>query len=186
VSGQGTDRPSGEDYLALSDQALLDQCQRRAYRSSGPGGQHRNKASTAVRLYHPATGISVHGDESRIQQENLRAALARLRMKIACQVRRPADPQAALPEAVGSCLFLPKGAAPGSPRRLRVGRKDRRFWPVVQFLLDLLEGHEGRLAEAAAAMGVSTSNLASVLRQDRHAFAAAGDIRRRFGLGPLK
>ena len=176
-----------EDYLALEDKELLSQCKVRIHRASGPGGQHRNKVSTACRLHHTPTGVSVQAYESRSQHENRRLALKRLRMKIACEVRRPVDPAArGVPEVVASCLFTPRGGPAGAPLRLRVGRKDDRFWRVGQFLLDVLASHEGRLSEAAGRLGITTSNLASVLKQDRHLYAAAQDIRHRHGLGPLK
>ena len=177
------------DYLALSDAALLAQCEVNVTRASGPGGQHRNKVSTAVRLRHRPTGVSAGGEEWRSQQENRRQALARLRMKIACEVRRPVDP-AAVPEVVRACLFVPRGhrdpSGPAAGHRLQVGRKDQRYCPVAAFLLDLLEAHLGRLAEAAAVLDISTSNLVSVLKDDRHLFVAAAVIRQRHGQGPLK
>ena len=64
----GNDRMGEQpDYLSLDDAALLAQCDLHTYRSSGPGGQHRNKVSSAVRLRHRATGITAHGDDSRSQ-----------------------------------------------------------------------------------------------------------------------
>ncbi len=175
------------DYLALNDETLLAQCEVNIHRASGPGGQHRNKVSTAVRLYHRPTGITAQGYDSRSQHENRRTALARLRIKIACHVRRPVDPgHYSVPAALAACLFTPRKGRPGSPPRLQVGRKDQRFWPAQQCLLDLLAACEGRLAEAAKTLGITTSNLASVLKEDRHVFAAAGEIRKAHGLGPLK
>ena len=47
-------------------------------RSSGPGGQHVNKVSTAVTLRHQPSGVSVTVQESRSQARNRALALERL------------------------------------------------------------------------------------------------------------
>ena len=47
-------------------------------RSSGPGGQHVNKVSTAVTLIHRPSGISVTVQETRSQYRNRQMALNRL------------------------------------------------------------------------------------------------------------
>jgi len=178
------------DYLAMDDKALLGECDINMYKSSGPGGQHRNKVSSAVRLRHRPTGITVHGDQSRSQHENKRLALGRLRMNIACKARRPIDTaQRELPAVVAECLFRPRGPNrqehPGR-LRLQIGRKDRRFWPVAAFLLDTLEAFGGGCADAAAYVGITTSNLIAVLKSDRHLIAAAQAIRKQHQLRPLK
>jgi hypothetical protein len=182
--------PSSPDWLALDDAALLAQCDSHVYKSSGPGGQHRNKVSSAVRLRHRPTGITVHGDDSRSQHENRALALKRLRMEIALHIRRPLPggiAAAELPPLVRQCIFSPrgKGAQPGVSR-FEVGRKDERFWPVSQFLLDLLEAHQGRLAEAADCLGITTSNLIAHIKKDRHLFGAAQELRKRHGHGTIK
>ena len=151
---------AAEDYLGLDDRALLAQCSVKIHRASGPGGQHRNKVSTACRLHHGPTGVSAQAYDSRSQRENRLKALKRLRSKIACQVRRPVDADSpAVPEIVASCLFTPQKGPSGAPLRLRVGRRDGRFWQVGQFLLDLLEACGGRLAPTASALQITTSNL---------------------------
>src|SRR5215470_6626023 len=65
--------------LALEDRALLAECEQELFTSSGPGGQHRNKTASGVRLTHPTTELSVTATERRSQAQNRRAALERLR-----------------------------------------------------------------------------------------------------------
>lgn len=48
------------------------------FRSSGPGGQRRNKKDTAVRITHLPTGIRVVASENRHRSRNLRTAFLRL------------------------------------------------------------------------------------------------------------
>src|SRR3989440_9389198 len=73
----------------LADDALLAQCEVQAHRASGPGGQHRNKAETAVRLVHLPSGVTVEGKDERSRTQNLRIALGRLREKLARRAYRP-------------------------------------------------------------------------------------------------
>jgi len=58
------------------------------YRASGPGGQHRNKTESAVRIKHLPTGIIVTAAESRSQHENREKALERLQERLAARRRR--------------------------------------------------------------------------------------------------
>src|SRR3990167_4760161 len=64
---------------ALSDEALLLECEEQFFIASGPGGQHRNKTETGVRLIHKPTGFTVTATERRSQLQNRGAALERLR-----------------------------------------------------------------------------------------------------------
>ncbi len=52
------------------------------YRSSGPGGQRKNKTETAVRLRHLPSGITVSATEHRFQSQNRRLAFERLRDRL--------------------------------------------------------------------------------------------------------
>jgi hypothetical protein len=170
----------------MDDGPLLAQCEIHTYRSSGPGGQHRNKVSSAVRLKHRPTGIVSTATESRSQHDNRRMALRRLRMHLACELRCPVGSgDLQVPPVVRECIFSPRGGPAHAARRLEVGRNDFRFWRVAAFLLDLLETAVGRLAEAAAAVGITTSNLAGVFQSERHLLAAAQRIRKAHGHGPL-
>ncbi|MGJ8640455.1 MAG: peptide chain release factor H [Opitutaceae bacterium] len=49
-----------------------------AVRASGPGGQHVNKTSSAVRVTHLKTGLAAFAQEERSQSMNKKLAVARL------------------------------------------------------------------------------------------------------------
>lgn len=71
----------------LSDYDLLTQCTLARGRSSGPGGQHRNKVQTQVTLTHKPTDLSATAGERRTGAENKRIALKRLRLTLAIEHR---------------------------------------------------------------------------------------------------
>jgi ribosome-associated protein len=60
------------------------------FRSSGPGGQKKNKTETAVRIHHLPTGIVVTATESRSRTINLVTAFERLHARLKALNRRPA------------------------------------------------------------------------------------------------
>jgi protein subunit release factor B len=75
-------REAARRALPLGDAALLAQCVEEFFVAGGPGGQHRNKSETGVRLSHPATGAVVTATERRSQAQNRSAALQRLRERL--------------------------------------------------------------------------------------------------------
>ncbi len=75
-------REAARRALAVSDLALLAECREEFFVGGGPGGQHRNKTASAVRLFHPATGLLVTATERRSQLQNRGAALERLRERL--------------------------------------------------------------------------------------------------------
>jgi ribosome-associated protein len=82
-------RAAARRALALPDAALAAECEETFFTGSGPGGQHRNKTESAVRLVHRPTGVAVTATERRSQAQNRSAALARLRERLAALARRP-------------------------------------------------------------------------------------------------
>lgn len=53
-------------------------CEVTTYRGSGPGGQHRNKTATGVRIKHAPSGCVAEDCTSRSQLDNKRAAWKKL------------------------------------------------------------------------------------------------------------
>lgn len=62
---------------------LESECVVEFLRASGPGGQHRNKRDTGVRLTHLPSGIVVMATERRSQPQNLETAFLRLEAALA-------------------------------------------------------------------------------------------------------
>jgi protein subunit release factor B len=91
-----TDEPQGVPDL----ETLEKEVEVEFYRSGGPGGQHRNKVETGVRMKHLPTGIVVTATERRSQSRNRQLALERLQRKLRALRRKkkkrvPTRPSAA-------------------------------------------------------------------------------------------
>ena len=72
---------------AWPDDKLLSECEIGHGRTSGPGGQHRNRVATEVTLTHRPTGLHAVAGERRSPEENRHMALRRLRLRLAVEHR---------------------------------------------------------------------------------------------------
>ena len=169
-------------WSRLTEDQLLAQCEVDTYRASGPGGQKRNKTSSAVRLRHTPTGLIVIAEESRSQHENKAKALKRLWHALFLELRdhAPGRPHA---DAVTQ---LPDYASARDRDRLHMSVKDPRFWPAVGVVLDVLVAVEARVADAASLLGVSTGNLIDFLQTDPKVWQEANRLRTVFGHKTLR
>jgi ribosome-associated protein len=80
-----------------TDRETLEKvCELEPTRGSGPGGQHRNKVETGVRVSHPS-GIVVLATKHRSQRQNIEEAYERIADKLEAlnfvpKVRKPTKP----------------------------------------------------------------------------------------------
>ncbi len=170
---------SAGQLLALDDPSLVRQCSVDHYRSSGPGGQKRNKTSSAVRLRHEPTGLSVTAADDRSQNVNLVRAVRRMREAIALHVRGEMDVAGYHPsELLRSCI-----AADG---RIVVGKRDERYFRAVQEVLDVLLAMRGRVSEAAERVGVSTAHFVKFIQSDAKVWERVNQMRSEAGVKPLR
>lgn len=67
-----------------TDRETLEvECEITFVKASGPGGQHRNKRETGVRLVHPPSGTVVMATERRSQARNRELAFQRMAARLA-------------------------------------------------------------------------------------------------------
>src|SRR6478672_6238892 len=131
-------------WTVLTDEQLLAQCEVDTYRASGPGGQKRNKTSSAVRLRHPPSGLVVIAEESRSQHENRARALRRLRRALYLDIRTEVDPGA----VTSNVAVRPVKASDG---RLIARPRDCAYLAAAAVVLDLLDALAASVADAARA-----------------------------------
>lgn len=84
------------------DRASLERdCTVEFFIASGPGGQHRNKVETGVRLVHRPSGIMVTATERRSQYANREMAFERMAERLEI-VQRPQVPRVPTRPSAGS------------------------------------------------------------------------------------
>jgi protein subunit release factor B len=75
-----------------SDSEFLKEIRYETFTPGGPGGQHANRTSSAVRAVHRPSGLSAIAREHRSQHRNRELATARLLAKLKAR-HRPARPR---------------------------------------------------------------------------------------------
>jgi len=154
-----------DNWLNMTPDELLRECDQEFRKARGHGGQKVNKTSCAVRLTHRATGFTVTADASRSQHENRLHAVAKLRRHFAYELRSeiPEDTQyELLPEpsvrnpvrllwaahvldVLAVCGWEPKSAAPllkaSASALTRTIHNDPALWQILNRERQLLGLH---------------------------------------------
>lgn len=170
-------QPAERDrWITQDDNRLLSECHVDTYRASGPGGQKRNKTSSAVRLRHRPSGVIAISEESRSQHENKARALKRLRMSISLEVREAID-HSWEPPAV-----YQKHHKMG---RLEISRRNPEYPVLVAIVLDVVAAGRGNLREAAVLLRLKTAQLSKFIVSEGKVLAAVNRIRHEARLRPL-
>ncbi|WP_166826913.1 peptide chain release factor family protein [Thalassoroseus pseudoceratinae] len=153
---------------------LQSECDVKRLKRGGPGGQHRNKVETAVVLHHRPTGVSAEANERRSQSQNLQAALFRLRIALALQVRREWN----TPSELWTTRVRSK--------KIQVRNTHDDFPALLAEALDAFEAGEWNAAEVADSLETTTSQLVKFLKLEPDAFGLLNQKRVASGLKPLK
>lgn len=160
---------------ACSEEELLRACEVIRQRRSGPGGQHRNKVETAIRLKHLPTGITAEATERRSQSVNLSAAVRRLRVQLALDVRQPI-------REVPSTNWSERCRG----GRLHISAVHADFPAMLAEALDELEAADWIAVQAAARLDCTVSQLVKFLRKEPRALQQLNRHRKDSGLPPLR
>lgn len=184
---------------ALDDESLLAQCDLSKNRTSGPGGQHRNKVESQVILVHRATGVEAQASERRSSHENKRVALRRLRLMLAVEVRT-----AVARGEIGSVLWRSRVKRPAKAKveeiapgvTVRVGEAvagriecspEHHDYPaLLAEALDAIADAGWDPKKAALRLGVSPSQLIKFVKDHPPALARVNEERGKRGEHPLK
>jgi len=94
--------------------------------AGGPGGQHRNRRETGVRLVHNPSGTTVLATERRSQYRNLETAFERMAERLRAMNRRPKPRKATRPSrgAVKRRLTSKKQRSQTKQNRRKPGTDD--------------------------------------------------------------
>ena len=153
-----------DEILSCDDTALSARCELLFCRGSGPGGQKRNKSSSAARVRLAGTAFEAGDCTERSQHRNRANALRKLRMKIALSVR---DRWHAFPR---------KTCSPGHVE-----------YPLfIASLFDALAEGSWEIAPAAEKLAVTPTALLKTLSRDAEVWQAFCEKRREENLHPLK
>ena len=105
--------------LPLHLERLARECIVTPYKSSGPGGQKKNKTESSVRVRHVPTGVTRIATESRSQTRNRALALERVFDELARRARKPKPRTASRPTRAAREQRLAEKKRAGVKKRLR-------------------------------------------------------------------
>lgn len=155
-----------DKWLNKSDQDLLRDCIFTPQKRSGKGGQKVNKSSSALRLKHIPSGISVIASESRYQTENRTIALKKLRRKIAFEIR-----------------IAPKENALNDDQIPSLKNPEYPIW--IANILDTMEAKNYSVSDTASELKTTTGRLVKILSRDPELWQKINNERKKRSLYTL-
>ena len=154
-----------QELLLLDDEDLLKQCTQDFFKASGPGGQKKNKTSSAVRLIHKETDIQASASEDRQQSVNKKRALRRLRLELALQMREEYKAWSG---------------------EWNMNEKNKIYPVLIASLVDGLDECSYQVSELSKNIPLSTSALIKVLHKSQTVWRFVNEQRQKRNMKALK
>ena len=110
--------------LSAALERLARDCDITPFKSSGPGGQKKNKTESSVRVHHRPSGIVRNATESRSQARNRVLALERSQAELERRARRRKPRIATKPSKAAAERRLEEKRRRGLDKKLRSGEPD--------------------------------------------------------------
>jgi len=167
----------GEHPAMQTERLLLNNVVLDFGRSSGPGGQHRNRKATACTATHLPTDISGEATERRRQSENRKMAISRLRRTLAILLRRPIVIETYTP------TNLWESRRQGD--QLPINPKHGDYSAILAETLDVILASDFEMSRASDILKVSNSQLLKIVSHDKAAMTWLNDQRKERDLKPL-
>lgn len=108
-----------EPPYATDRETLERDCEVETFIASGPGGQHRNKTESGVRLRHRPSGEVVSATERRSQHQNLEVAYERMQRRLSDLNEVPKERHPTRPSRGARLARLREKAHQGNLKRKR-------------------------------------------------------------------
>jgi len=162
---------------ALAPEELLAQCTLERGRTSGPGGQHRNKVSTHVTLSHGPTGLAAQAGERREPSVNQKVALKRLRLVLATEHRE------AVPSGDARSAMWRERCRKG---RIACNPSHADFPAMLAEALDFVAACGWDVKKAGVRLECSQSQIVKLVGAHPVALVRLNEQREERGMRPLK
>ena len=154
-----------EKLLNLSDEELVSLCSVDPYKSTGNGGQKKNKTSSAIRMTLKDSSISVTESGDRQQSVNKKRAIRKMRMAIAMELRDEAKKWEG---------------------QLDMNAKNSQYPAFLACLIDNLVEKNWQVSDVAKLFDISTGRFIKILAKDDNLWQYVNQQRQRNNLKPLK
>lgn len=168
----------GDHPATLSEEMLLKHVSLAFGRSSGPGGQHRNRKATSCTATHIPSDLSGEATERRRQSENRKMAISRLRRTLATLLRRN------LNMSTYTVTELWESRRQGD--HLPINPKNGDYPAILSEALDVVLATKFDMGKASKKLLISKTQIKNIIVGDKAALTWVNNHRKERDLLPLR